>query len=77
MYAGQIFKHLPPGHPAFSFLSAEVWEILESYQKHGIFRSLGVCNFDLPSLQLLEQAALGMVGIVRDFGICGAVFFNF
>eukprot|EP00434_Breviolum_minutum_P011395 symbB.v1.2.010053.t1/scaffold636.1/size252712/8 len=34
-----------------------VWEILESYQKHGIFRSLGVCNFDLPSLQLLEQVA--------------------
>lgn len=34
-----------------------VWEILESYQKRGIFRSLGVCNFDITSLQLLEQVA--------------------
>ena len=36
--------------------STQVWEILESYQKRGIFRSLGVCNFDVTSLQLLEQA---------------------
>eukprot|EP00913_Durusdinium_trenchii_P029236 g27405.t1 len=34
-----------------------VWEILESYHHRGIFRSLGVSNFDLVSLELLEQVA--------------------